>query len=139
MNSITRQVAAVGVIAIAAVCQPAFACDGVIDMGASGHTAMEPRRAASGSGDGLGVYEEDLSAYHVPIRRKPVAVRENRAQGSAAPVPGALPDPALLRALFHRPELNRLDGLAAYHDDPSWRPQIPMVPGDTLASGSDER
>lgn len=72
--------------------------------------------------DGLVAYGEDLSRLQMPL---PASIGSRRGGN------GPIPEPATavrltvaeFRALFRQPEFNRTDGLAAYHDDPAWRPR----------------
>lgn len=79
--------------------------------------AVSTDGASVASGDGLGAYNEDLSAYGVP---QPTGGGGNPAHATAAATEGAMPlllEPAARHALFHDARLNTLDGLSAYGGD----------------------
>ena len=100
MNTTTRTLALAGAMTAITVCHGPLAAEGLPD---------------PATGDGLGVYQDDLSGYHVPVR--PRLPRP----ATAVEAPARWPDRAALRAMFHRPVFNRIDGLAAYGNDPAWR------------------
>ena len=137
MTTTTRRLSTAGVLAAAWLCQQASALEE--GLGELPTTPGEARASApyQTAKDDLGVYQEDLSRYHVPVGHDDG--HSGRSSETGATVPsGAVTglDPVSLRALFHRADYNRTDGLGAYVDDPSWRPAAVRVDVADALTGS---